>query len=82
MNYRDYQDMLRHHAKQCAELADKLSETGGDLKENDRKLLRIALMPRVEEMTDMMKSAFMFGNVGWLDTEIERLKELSNILTF
>lgn len=78
----DFKVILREHADRCAQLADKLTETGDKLKPEDRGLLRVAMYPMIDESITMLKSAYLMGRLDWMDVEVERIREFADITTF
>lgn len=70
-------DMLHKMAENCKDLANSMSEKGVPLKKEEKQLIRFAACPLADEMTNELKSAFLTGDVKWLDHIVENLgKEL------
>jgi hypothetical protein len=66
--------MLRSYADEAVHLAESLEEDGTvPLDKMQQSIVRAALLPAVEELTDMIKIAFLKGE-RW-QREEERLQE-------
>ena len=80
MDLHQMKHMLQEHGKNCLELAERMNEKGKPLSLEDRELLRSAVLPAVNECTDLLKAAFIAGDVRWLERESERLHNLASIV--
>lgn len=78
MNIIQIREILESHGHACLELAKKITDRDGDpFNSEEKELIRLAVMPAVTEATDMIKSAYMVGNIKWVETEMERLHDLT-----
>jgi len=63
MNYEQVKYMVEEHGKRCIELSRKLHPDGStDLDRDEKRLLRLAMTPMVQESTEIIQSAFILGN--------------------
>jgi hypothetical protein len=68
-------NMLMSHADACMQLAEKLGGTE-PLKEYEKQLVRSAILPAVKESMSMLQSAYVTGDVEWMEKESDRLHDL------
>jgi hypothetical protein len=70
-------DMLMSHADACMQLAETLSGSGRDpLNANEKQLVRSALLPAIKESMRIMQSAYVIGDIEWMERENDRLHDL------
>ena len=69
--------MLMGHAEACMHLADTLSSSGRDpLNSDEKQLVRSAILPAVKESMRIMQSAYVIGDIEWMEKENDRLHDL------
>lgn len=67
-------NLLMSHAEACMKLADELSDEGGALTSDERQLIRVASMPAIRELNDMICSSYLVGNERWMRDNLKTLK--------
>lgn len=67
-------DLLRRHADKCGELADTMSREGRPLHGNEKQLVRFAVCPVLDDITDELKSSFLSGNADRVDKSIDAIR--------
>jgi len=69
--------MLMGHAEACMQLAETLSSSGRDpLNSDEKQLVRSAVLPAVKESMRIMQSAYVIGDIEWMEKESDRLHDL------
>jgi len=77
MQLQEMKNMLVDHAEGCMRLADKMDSDGRELKSNERRLIRIASLPMIEESMELLTSAYLSGNKDFVELELARLKSIA-----
>lgn len=62
MNLGMIKDSLKVHGQECLRLADRLGEDGKPLNEQEKDLIRVALLPRIKESCLNMQFAFLMND--------------------
>jgi len=76
METRDLKHLLMHHAKECKDLADKLTEKNGEpLSPEEYQLCRMVTVPLLQETFDCILATHLQGKdiAHWL----ERMSDIS-----
>ena len=79
MHIDQLRNILKDQGEALLNLAGKLIESGKPLKEREKELIRLALVPAIKECQAMINSAFITGRADWLNDELERLHDLLDI---
>jgi len=80
MDYSNLIYMLESHGKKCLELAKRMHPDGStEMNAEEKKMLRLALVPAVQESCDIIQSAFVLDQKEWMNTELKRLHEFLEI---
>jgi len=77
MDFNDAAFNLESMAKEFLRLAKRLTDKDGrPLDTNERALVRLSYTLQIEELTDMIKTAFISGRINWAMDEITKLGDL------
>jgi hypothetical protein len=74
--------MLRRQGEKSMKLAEELKSYGGiPLKEDEKTLIRVAYMPVITEMTEMLRVNFLMGNIDNMASASEEIATLIHELS-
>jgi len=71
MDLAHVKQLLGETSKRCLDLRDKLSDKGAPLTSEERQTIRFAAYPSVGESLNEIKSAFLTGDMKWIDHALE-----------
>jgi len=80
MDIDQIRSMLRRQGEEFLRLADKLTEEGRrGLTPDEAKMVRIAMLPAVQESMDMIQFSFLQGHTFRMEEERTRLMSLLEV---
>ena len=64
-------NMLMVTADKCAKLAENIRDEGRAMSSDEKQLIRFAVYPALDESMNEVKSAFLTGNIHWLERALD-----------